>query len=457
MRKLFSALIAICFFATNLRAQFIQYDSVSYHINGINIPWHKFNLDFGTHYIYGANYNPAYFDSVFTQCQNYGVNCVRIWLHNDGGTTPEFDTLGFVTGLDTNFFSNLDDFFQRAQNHNLLVIPAIWDFSMCNNDYAWGKFGGMHANLIQDTLRTRSYINNALIPMVTRYANQCNLLAWEIINEPEWSTTVSGNNANITQHVSMTEMQRFVGMLAEAIHQHSPKLVTLGSASIKYNSDKYDVLNLALCVGNFWKDAAIQSAYNKPLAHLDFYSPHYYDWMKTIYQNFSPYDHNTSFWGFDKPVLIEETPGVSSKYSPTAMLYNAFTGNYAGAMFWSFNDGGSSNGNFDTVKTQLKTFHDAAASLVDFKGCTATTTNEITQDGSTVSVFPNPSPGMFSIHSSENINSVEVVNLLGQKIYSTVTLSESVNLSLMDMRSGIYFLKIKNQNGIHTKKIIVQK
>lgn len=145
----------------------------------------------------------------------------------------------YVTGLDTNFFSNLDDVFDRALEHHIMLTPSILDFSMLNDDFALGKYAGRQASLIQDTSKTRRFIDNALIPMVQRYADQCNLIAWEIINEPEWVTDVSGNDPNITQHVTMSEMQRFAGMIAEAIHQNSPKMVTVGSASLKYNSDVF--------------------------------------------------------------------------------------------------------------------------------------------------------------------------------------------------------------------------
>ena len=468
MKKIIPISFTLLFATGGLKAQLLQYDSVSYFINGINIPWHNYNNDFGTNYLYGANYNPVYFDSVFTECQNYGVNCVRVWLHTDGGTTPEFDSLGFVTGLDTNFFSNLDDFFQRAQNHNIMVIPAIWSFEMMNNDSAWGKYGGMHSDLIQDTLKTKSYINNVLIPMVTRYANQCNLLAWEIINEPEWATTVSGNNPNLSQHVPMTQMQRFVGMLAEAVHTYSPKMVTVGSASLKWNSDKLSFPTI--CIGNFWKDAAIKGAYNKPLAYLDFYEIHYYDWMKTIYQNYDPYDYTLPYWGLDKPTLIGETPGISSKHSASDMLYNAFIGNYAGALFWSFYDGGSGNGNFNDVKNQLLAFRNAAPALVDFQGCSLTASNSLSTIISNIIIFPNP----FSASTTVQVRNAGVTNyelkifdVIGKEIHPVIIRTpiaigaDSFVISREGLPSGLYFLKVTGNKGqgageiIATEKLII--
>jgi hypothetical protein len=329
---------------------------------------------------------------------------------------------------------------------------------MCNADSAWGKYGGMHADLIQDTNKTRSYINNVLVPMVARYANQCNLLAWEIINEPEWVTDVSGNNANITQHVTIAEMQRFVGMLAEAIHKNSNKMVTVGSASIKYNSDKYDIINLALCVGNLWKDAAIQAAYNKPLAHLDFYSPHYYDWMKTIYQNFSPYDHNTGYWGFDKPAIVEETPGISSYYTPTVMLDNAFNNNYAGAMFWCFNPtAANSTGDFDTVKSQLLACRNIIYTDVDFNNSNCLTGIKTGSPDNSTNIFPDPATNEIQVISKQStVISIEVYNMPGEKVYtSPFTDNRSpITINIVALPTGMYFVEIKSDRGVIVKKFI---
>ncbi len=426
------------------------YNGVNYFLNGINIPWHNYNNDFGSNYLIGSNYNAAFFDSVFTECQNNGVNCVRVWLHTDGGTSPEFDSLGYVTGLDTNFFTHLDNFLLLAKNHNIMVIPVIWSFEMMNNDYAWGIYGGMHADLIQDTLKTRSYINNVLIPMVTRYANQCNLVAWEIINEPEWATDVSGNDPGITQHVTMTEMQRFVGMLAETIHQHSSKMCTVGSASVKYNSDISSFPTL--CVGNYWKDAAIQLTYNKPLAHLDFYEIHYYDWMNTVYNNFDPYDYSMPYWGLDKLTIIGESKGSSSLHNPTDQLYNAFTGYYSGVLFWSF-VGGDGNGDFNTVKSALLTFRNTLTNIIDFQGCLMTDNPEITPNDIAFKIFPNPASNQVKIISTPPLTA-EILNVDGRFIKTISIRNKETIIDLTDLNKGIYIIKAISGKKVATQKII---
>lgn len=80
--------------------------------------------------------------------------------------------------------------------------------------------------------------------MVQGVEEESNLIAWEVCNEPEWIVE--------TYHVATWfELQRFAGLIASAIHNVSSKYVTLGSASLKWNSD------VSPAQGNYWKDSAL--------------------------------------------------------------------------------------------------------------------------------------------------------------------------------------------------------
>ncbi len=345
--------------------QTLSYNGENYYINGANIPWNSFGSDVGTHYQWGALYDPIWFETMFTNCQTYGINCLRLWLHCDGRTSPEFDTNGNVTGLDANFFANLDDILIKANNHNIMIIISLWSFDMTKNyTSSAGMYAGLHADLISNIAKTNSYINNALIPMVQRYSNTCNLLAWEVINEPEWSMAVAGGGTT-EQTVTVQEMQRFVGMIAKAIHQNCSKMVTVGSASLKWNSDKTNALATP-CVGNFWKNSQIQAAFNDPNAYLDFYSIHYFDWMYDPFV-FDPFNLNYpySYWLLDKPTIIGECKGNSIFHTPSQMISNACINQFAGTLFWSINANDGS-GTFDDFKNQTKSFRDNNISIVDF-------------------------------------------------------------------------------------------
>ena len=72
-----------------------------------------------------------------------------------------------------------------------------------------------------------------------------------------------------------------------------------------------------------------------------------------------------------------------------------------------------------------------------------------------ISVYPNPTNGILTVEASENIFSIEIENALGEKIYRHAFPGKSSALvDLGAYPSGIYFMKIKTQNGFLVKKII---
>ncbi len=325
-----------------------------YFLNGPNVAWNNYGWDFGDNsvgYGGGNGYNASWWENHFTQLQNYGANSARVWIHCKAEYNPLFDVNGNCTGLNNNFFSNMDDMLDRAKNHNIMIILCLFDFhlvSISNRE-----------QLVKDPGKTDTYINNALIPMVQRYADQCNLIAYEIFNEPEWIMSGVPGAGNFGGSITVTEMQRFIGKCAEAVHTHSSKLVTVGAASLRYNSD------VSPAAANYWKNTALQAAYNSPEAYLDFYQIHYYDWMLNDGNNWAPYNRPVSYWGLDKPVLIGET-GNTGHYNYQQQFDLGYANGYAGVMVWASgpNTGGAAS--WADFNNQMKAFRDARPSEVDF-------------------------------------------------------------------------------------------
>lgn len=365
-------------------ANTIKYNGKDYYINGINVPWNAFGSDVGMHYQWGACYDPAFFTTFFQECKSAGINCVRLWIHCDGRSSPEFDDNGFVTGLDTNFLSNFDDILRIADGNNVMVMPCLWSFDMTKDFTSTaGKYAGLHADLIQDSIKSRSYVDKALIPMVKHLANSSNLFAWEVINEPEWSIKGPGTTVQL---VSDKEMVRFCGMIAEAIHENSNKMVTVGSACLKWHSSRQGPAE-----AHYWSDSSFQAAYKNPKAYLDFYQIHYYDWMWNPDWGYDPFQETKTpaYWKLDKPTIIGEWPAVAGNYTVKQMVDAAYTNGYAGVMPWSYNakDG---FGTWESCKAELKAFRDAHASIVDFTG--GSTNVKDRQNSVTISLkngFPN--------------------------------------------------------------------
>jgi hypothetical protein len=172
------------------------------------------------------------------------------------------------------------------------------------------------------------------------------MLAWDLINEPEWAMT--GPNPNDTsafepdadlESVTHAEMKTFLDELTVVLREeNSGALITIGSAAIKW--------------GNAWRDFDV-----------DFYSLHYYSW---IYEWF-PYTTVTpaSKGLTGKPVVMGEFPygGLTAfpdKNLPAQTFSEFLNGlwdvGYAGALGWAFTDQ-----SFPFDGTSQKAFGDAHA------------------------------------------------------------------------------------------------
>src|SRR5690606_19691138 len=155
--------------------------------------------------------------------------------------------------------------------------------------------------LLSDSTLTRAYIDAALIPMVDSLKGHPGILAWEIFNEPEGMSNEFGWEFN--RHVPMSVIQRFINMTASAIHRTDPEaLVTNGSWAFIASSDE----NPGDPSGtnyNYYRDDRLIEAGGFADGTLDFYTVHYYEWAGTA---LSPFHHNRTEWGLDKPLVIAE-------------------------------------------------------------------------------------------------------------------------------------------------------
>lgn len=73
-----------------------------------------------------------------------------------------------------------------------------------------------------------------------------------------------------------------------------------------------------------------------------------------------------------------------------------------------------------------------------------------------LSIFPNPSSGKIAIEFSENISSIEILDLFGQKIYSSKASPAKLQIDLSDQPKGLYLLALSSGGKIETRKIIIE-
>ena len=303
---------------------------------------------------------------------------------------------GTPTGLTSTYFHQL----RQLLEPGLAVCAAHQDPALSLDVSLMQQREGPApiAAVITDTAKTNAYITNVLLPIVARYKNQPNLLGYEVINEPELATTQYGS----TDHkVDVAVMQRFVAMIANAIHQNCSLPVTLGSVRMKYCT------NMKSSTGdqgiNLWNDASLKAAYNATGSHLDFYQVH--SPTRCSPTGWCPFDTTGKYpasYFFDKPTLIGEFYGKDDTKIPMTlptMLNTGLAGGYIGHMTWNYTT------NWSTSQAALNAFGSANTDIVDCllsddfedgdaAGWNATGTWSVISDGS--KVYTNSVTGGFS-------------------------------------------------------------
>jgi hypothetical protein len=237
------------------------------------------------------------------------ANAVRVFVFADGRAAPEFAFDDQVTGLDEYFFPDFDALLEAAKQHNLKVIPVLLDFSWFNlATFESGVQLGGRSSIVRNPDRRQAFLDKALRPLVERYCDHPQIMAWEVINEPEWATKELPTGFQTTDPVSLAEMKEFVRLCAQAIHSCARQKVTVGSAR-------------RMWVQN-WRGLG-----------LDLYQFHWYEHFSSEEPfPWLPY----SQLALDKPAIVGEVPTANSRYSTRDYLLGAAVGGYQGLLLWSY-------------------------------------------------------------------------------------------------------------------------
>ena len=437
------SLIAILIFLLSsgrLAGQLISFHGKEYYVAGVNMPWNNFGLDFGVHPEWGTNYDPDFFEEALSDIAEAGLNSVRLWLHCDGRANPNFDAEGFVTGLDPILFDQLDDFFARAEAHNLMVVLVLWSHDMLEDRRAdAGPFAGNHADLIQNPAKAESYLDLALEPLVIHLQDRCNLLAWEVFSEPEWGMDIflGGSTEYV---VEPSEMQLFIGKCILRIREFSDQLITLGSS--------YAFGNHPREFENLWHASAFgQLGLDCEKAYLDFYSFHYFDWMWSF---LSPFKHPTDKWELDRPVLISESATYTDEdkklYRADEQLDILMENEYAGLMIWSYGSGDEYS-QWSDFSFDLMDFTDQHADLITVDhSCD----NPVQEDVIRIChIYPNPVQErlFIDIHDGNGETVLlEIFDNLGRQVFiqeSPLMGMNTLELNISNLLDACYWLRVQ--------------
>jgi hypothetical protein len=173
----------------------------------------------------------------------------------------------------------------------------------------------------------------------------------------------------------------------------------------------------------------------------------------------------------DSVVILEPSAIVLSASTTSASggLSNGeidltVSGGSPGYVFDWDNDGtGDNDDSEDLTALTIGTYH---VTVTDTAGCTDTLsvfvdgsfgiqeTNEVLE----FKIYPNPSRGIFTVENKNTkISSIEVLNLIGDRIVSVRNPRAKIEIDLTNESAGVYLMKIIANNNLLTKKIIVSK
>ncbi|NTW32610.1 MAG: T9SS type A sorting domain-containing protein [Bacteroidetes bacterium] len=95
---------------------------------------------------------------------------------------------------------------------------------------------------------------------------------------------------------------------------------------------------------------------------------------------------------------------------------------------------------------------------IQFKSHPLTTNIFNYKNNNNISIFPNPSNGIFTINNTNGIKQINVYNVLGENIYTTNNLKQQTSneIDLSKFQKGIYFVKIFDGEKNHTEKVVIK-
>ena len=159
--------------------------------------------------------------------------------------------------------------------------------------------------------------------------------------------------------------------------------------------------------------------------------------------------------------------------------YPSITGGSPVQWSWDFGDGNFSAQQYPSHTYSVTGNYIVCLTVTDANGCTdmsCDTTYKVSPSGlmqtlvivnplsgiadlqntNTISIYPNPANGLFTVQSSAKIQNAALKNLLGETIMETNNPGEKFTMDISSLERGVYFVRIKTDKGIAVKKIVKQ-
>ena len=275
---------------------------------GVNLPWVDYGTDVGANRWFpegGLSYKPQSLerlDRALAAVAADGVAVVRFFLLCDARSGVVFDDNGSPLALDHAVFADIDAIVAAARRHHVRLMPVLVDFHLCRKaEVVNGVQLGGRSHLLTQPEARDAFIDRVLRPIVERYGTEDAVMAWDIMNEPEWCLERSRFSRT---GVPFGVLQRFLGDAVDTVRRFAGQPVTVGSAGT-WRLDLVTPLGLDFYQVH-WYERFGRSALTRPVAELGL---------------------------ADRPVILGEFSGRDVQLHD--VLTAAKQAGYEGALVWS--------------------------------------------------------------------------------------------------------------------------
>ncbi len=295
---------------------------------GVNYAWHDFGGDFGgvTPWgIDGVAARTATYGAELADMKAHGASLVRWWMFPDfRGDGVQFDGSDAPTGLGATTLADVGAALQLAADNDLYLMLTIFSFDNFRptRDEAGIRVRGLRP-MIRDAGQRQDLLDLVVAPIaaaVEASPHRDRMLAWDVINEPEWAITgasLYGGDQDFDPNgelepVSHAEMEAFLADVITVLRANSSAQISIGATAFKW--------------AHAWQNL-----------DTDFHQFHMYEWIDTYW----PHDNPPSTYDLDdKPVVMGEFPlGNLTATDPYLDVLDAmYTQGYAGALGWQYNE-----------------------------------------------------------------------------------------------------------------------
>ena len=301
---------------------------------GINYAWHNFGTDFGGLAAWsqkGISQSASTYDDELGKMHAQGVSAIRWWMFPDfRGDGVVFDGSGDPSGVSSTLAADIDKALELANKNGVYLVLTIFSFDGFRPERMDNGIRIRSLSpIVSDATRRKKLVDNVVRPVAraaAASANAAHLLGWDIINEPEWAISATGNapggqdfspNSELTA-VSLANMKALINESAAVLKQEAP----MGLTSVGWAAAKW-----------VWAFGDV---------NLDFDQPHIYGWVDQYW----PYTKSPTELGYTKrPVVMGEfylrdmpfsDGGDNATYAQ--ILESWWNDGYSGAWAWQYNE-----------------------------------------------------------------------------------------------------------------------